>query len=208
VTRGCTVFTVGHSSHSLKRLIDLLARHRITAVADVRSKPYSRSNPQFNKEDAQRSLRAVGLAYVFMGHQLGGRPTDRQLYIDGKLNYDLLARTPEFLAGLDRVIKGARIERIALMCAEKDPLACHRGVLISRHLVDRAITVTHILGDGRLETHADSESRLLREVGIDHPDLFSSNAERIAEAYERRGQQIAFGDGHVDMETSNARATR
>lgn len=198
MTSNCTVFTIGHSTHSVAKLTELLMEHGVTAVADVRSKPYSRVNPHFNKDDLERSLRAFGLAYVFIGHQLGGRPADRRSYVDGKLQYDRLARTREFSVGLNRVIKGARNERIALMCAEKDPLKCHRAILISRHLAERAISVEHIMEDGRLERHADSESRLLIEVGIGQPELFRSRVERIAEAYQRRGQQIAYSDRGED----------
>ncbi len=201
-----TVFTIGHSTHAVATLIEVLRRHGVTILADVRSQPYSRSNPQFNKEEVQRRLKAVGLAYVFMGDQLGGRPADQGAYVDGKLQYDLLARTRDFLAGLDRVIKGARAGRIALMCAERDPLRCHRGILISRHLVDRAIAVTHILENGGLERHADSETRLLTEMGMGPPELFRSRVERIAEAYQRRGQQIAYSDGRVDIGTASSRA--
>jgi uncharacterized protein (DUF488 family) len=208
VTYPNAVYTIGHSTHSIETLTELLTRHEVIAVADVRSKPYSRSNPQFNRDEVRQSLRQARIAYVFMGHQLGGRPDDPRSYVDGKLQYDLLAGTRDFSLGLNRVIKGARTQRIALMCAEKDPLTCHRAILIARHLDDRGITVEHILEDGRLERHSDSVARLLAELHMEQPELFRTHMDQIAEAYRQRGQQIAYNGKPVGAETATQSTTR
>lgn len=194
------VYTIGHSTHSAERLISLLAGHQVTAVADVRSRPYSRMNPQFNRENLRTSLKAAGIAYVFLGHELGARPEDRGCYVDGKVQYDRLARTALFHEGLRRIAQGLNRHRIAMMCAEKDPLACHRSILVSRHLVDRGIPVQHILEDGALESHGDMISRLLVALALPEQDLFRPRDEVIAEAYMRRGEQIAY----TERDHSNA----
>jgi len=186
------VFTIGHSTHSAEKLLELLRLHEITAVADVRSQPYSRVNAQFNREVLQADLKAMKISYVFLGRELGARTHDRTCYVDGKVQYDLLARSSSFQEGLARVEKGTQGHRIALLCAEKDPLVCHRAILVCRHLVARGLEAVHILETGRLERHEDALARLLAEVGVQSRDLFRSREELIAEAYAQRGEQIAY----------------
>src|ERR1700742_2928764 len=121
------IFTVGHSNPPIERFIGLLQPHGITALADVRSTPYSRFNPQFNKEKLQSALAAAGIRYVFLGEELGARTKDPSCYDeDGKVSYTKLARTDLFRKGIERLLTGMQQHRIAIMCAERDPLECHR----------------------------------------------------------------------------------
>jgi uncharacterized protein (DUF488 family) len=189
-----TVFTVGHSTHAVERFVQLLTRHEITALADVRSQPYSRMNPQFNRETLKATLKDAGIAYVFLGKELGARSSDEGCYQNGKVQYERLARTTLFQDGLDRIEQGLSKYRIALMCAEKDPLTCHRSILVCRHLIERQLAVTHILEDCRLESHEMAMARLLRELRIESADLFKSQHDLLAEAYARRGEEIAYVD--------------
>lgn len=189
-----TVYTVGHSTHSVERFIQLLTRNEITAIADVRSQPYSRMNPQFNRDSLRATLKDVGIAYVFLGRELGARSSDESCYVNGKVQYDRLAATSMFCDGLDRVEQGLTKHRIALMCAEKDPLTCHRSILVCRHLIARNVGVSHILEDARLETHEAAMARLLQELRIEQVDLFRSHSDLIAEAYALRGNEIAYVD--------------
>ncbi|MEW6248034.1 MAG: DUF488 domain-containing protein [Nitrospirota bacterium] len=186
------LYTIGHSTHTAEKVIELLRQHGVTAVADVRSQPYSRMNPQFNREPFSSRLKDAGIAYVFLGRELGARSEDRSCYENGKVRYDLLARTPLFAAGLERILRGMKTQTIALMCAEKDPITCHRAILICRHLASREVEIAHILEDGRLESQDEAVLRLLRELGLSEPDLFRSRDEAVAEAYARRGEQIAY----------------
>lgn len=188
------LYTIGHSTHTAQRVIELLRLHSVTALADVRSHPHSRINPQFNRESFSEQLKACGIKYVFLGLELGARTEDSSCYREGKIQYDLLARTDVFQSGLERARQGMTTHRVALMCAEKDPLTCHRAILVCRHLVSRGVDVEHILEDGRLETHEHALSRLLSEHGLADTDLFKSRDELIEEAYSRRGQQIAYAD--------------
>ncbi len=179
--RNPSVFTVGHATHSLAEFLGLLGKHGVTAVADVRSAPYSRFNPHFNRETLARDLEAAGVRYFFLGGQLGGKPRDLACYEGGRVNYERVRETEAFRKGLDRVIRGAQEHRIALMCAEKDPLGCHRTRLVSFALARQGVEVAHILGNGDLEPHRETEDRLLEQAGL-AGSLLAPREERIAEA--------------------------
>lgn len=187
-----TVFSIGHSNHSLKYFIELLKQHEITALADVRSKPYSRINPQFNKDELRQALRQNDIAYVFLGEELGGR-SDNSLCCDhGKVLYDKVAETTLFQRGLERVIQGAKDFRITLMCSEKEPLECHRTILVARHLYERGLEIKHIHSDGSLETHEALMKRLLSLLGLEERDMFLSKNEVWKNAYYLQGLEISY----------------
>ena len=188
------IFTIGHSTHWLETFIALLKQHDITVVADVRSAPYSRFAPQFNKKSLEHRLKVNGIRYVFLGRELGARSEDRTCYENGRVEYQRLAKTDLFRDGIERIIRGANSYRIALMCAEKEPLECHRTLLVGRELVEHGLQVAHILADGRLESHDDSMERLLDAVGLPHKDLFRSREELISEAMIRQEERVAYVD--------------
>jgi uncharacterized protein (DUF488 family) len=188
------VLTIGHSTHSIDAFITLLRQHGVTALADVRSVPFSRFNPQFNKESLERSLKAHGIKYVFLGRELGARSDDRSCYENGRVQYARLARMASFQSGLDRVIRGAHEHRIVLMCAEKEPLECHRTLLVARALVEHGVAVDHILADGRLESHGGAMVRLLAVLGLPNEDLFRSRQELISQALALQEERIAYVD--------------
>jgi uncharacterized protein (DUF488 family) len=187
----CELFTIGHSTQSWEQFLELLTRHRIGAIGDVRSSPYSARFPQFNRELLHPALRNAGIRYVFLGQELGARRTERECYVDGVARYERIARTPAFGAGLDRVRLGASRFRLALMCAEGDPLACHRTILVCRQLRGE-MSIAHILGSGLLETQAQAEERLLSEEKVPSDDFFAPREQLIAQAYDRRGGKIAY----------------
>jgi uncharacterized protein (DUF488 family) len=198
------VCTVGHSDHSRERLVELLAMHAVTAVSDVRSQPYSRHQPQFNREPLCAALRACGVAYVFLGAELGARTLDESCYEDSVVRYNRLAATALFRSGLDRVERGAEQHRIALLCSEKDPLTCHRTILVARHLAERGLRIEHILADGGLESHDAAVARLIRETGLPERDMFRSREEIVVDAYRIRGEAIAYrrvDSARASMET-------
>ena len=200
--RAGLVVTIGHSTHSLEAFLALLQKHGVTAIADVRSAPFSRFNPQFNKDALERSLKAVGIKYVFLGRELGARSDDPSCYENGRVQYGRLARTELFRSGIERVIRGAQEQRIALMCAEKEPLECHRTLLVARALDEQGIAVAHILSDGRLETHRDAMERLLDVTGLPHEDLFRSREDLLAQALARQEVKVAYVDEKLAAETS------
>lgn len=186
------IFTIGHSTHSIEFFVDMLIKNSIQVVADVRSSPFSRFNPQFNREDLQTSLSQAGIRYVFLGKELGARSDDSSCYVGNKVQYDRLSKTALFQSGLNRVIEGASKFRVALMCAEKDPLDCHRTILVARELVKRGYLVTHILDNGTCEPHGESIKRLVKALGMTLDDMFRSEQEVYDDAYARQAGRIAY----------------
>lgn len=192
------VYTIGHSNHPFEVFLDLMRLHSIEVVADVRSTPFSRFNPQFSRGEIEPGLKAHAIRYVYLGRELGARPDDPSCYEGGRAVYARIARTSLFQAGVERVIRGANEFRLALMCAEKDPLECHRTLLVTRALVDRGLRVTHILADGSLEPHEAAMERLLDVTGVPHEDLFRTKEELIEAALERQEQRVGWVDAEGD----------
>lgn len=189
---GPTILTVGHSNHLPETFVRLLQLHGVTAVADVRSSPYSRAYPEFNRDSLSELLREGGIAYVFLGRELGARSKDPSCYKDGRVQYGRLASTDLFRKGLARVMSGATSHRIALLCAEREPLACHRAILVARELEKLGARIEHIHADGSLEPHHEALRRLLRLVGLPENDLFRSWEQQLDEAYSRQERRIAY----------------
>jgi len=151
-----TLYSIGHSNVAAERLIALLEQHSIRTLCDVRSAPYSRYNPQFNREALAETLRAAGIAYRFMGDTLGGKPTDSALRTeDGALpDYARIAASPDFQRGLNQLIDLGRRAPTAFMCGEADYHGCHRHRLIAPALIERGVLVWHIMPDGSRERGA------------------------------------------------------
>jgi uncharacterized protein (DUF488 family) len=196
------VYTIGHSNHEFSRLLELLRQHGVTAVADVRSAPYSKRYPQFSREPLEKALQEAGITYVYLGKELGARSDDNACYENGSVKYERLAKTKLFQAGLDRVERGMQSHTLALMCAEKEPLHCHRTILVSREVVKRGIEVQHILADGSLEAHEAAVSRLLEMLHMAEADLFRTHEEIVATAYETWGNKIAYARDEITQEVA------
>jgi uncharacterized protein (DUF488 family) len=186
----CDLLTIGHSNLSADRFMALLTRASVTAVADVRSIPFSRWCPWFSAKALAQRLAGEGIAYIALGDSLGGRRRDPKLYRNGVADYEAMATRPEFVAGLERVVDEIARHRVCLLCAEREPLDCHRCLLVGRALAERGLTLGHIRADGTVESHAATEERLLALAGHD-ADLFRDGAERLAHAYRRRAQAVA-----------------
>jgi len=149
-----TLYTVGHSNHSEEKFLELLRQHGIEVLADVRSQPASRYNPQFNDGPLRAAMQAAGIRYEFLGAELGGRPHDESMLdAEGHALYHRMADSPVFLRGITQLEQLTSDERVAIMCSEEDPAVCHRHLLVTRVLGARgSVDVRHIRGDGRLET--------------------------------------------------------
>ena len=191
---GRRIFTIGHSNHPLEIFVDLLKKHRIDVVVDVRSQPHSRYTPHFDAPELKSALPKEGIKYLFMGKEIGGRPEGREFYDqDGRVLYDRLAESPVFMDGISRLERRIAQDRVALMCGEEDPTGCHRRLLIGRVLVDRGIDVCHIRGDGRLQTGAElaeEEERKTRDPAqlplFDMPEEKAWRSTRSVSLRERR----------------------
>jgi uncharacterized protein (DUF488 family) len=187
------LFSIGHSNIPADRFAGMLAATGVNAIADVRSIPFSRRFPWFSAKNLAERLRAAGMHYEAFGQALGGRPDGARLYRDGVADYEAMAREPAFRAGLDRVQAIAGRHCVCLMCAEREPLDCHRCLLVARALAERGLTIGHILHDGTVEAHGATEQRLLALTGTGEDDLFvTGQGARLAAAYRRRAQAIAY----------------
>jgi len=150
------LFTVGHSNHPFEVFLELLKRHGIEVLVDVRSAPYSRYVFHFNREELQRAMQPTGIKYLFLGNELGGRPDGEEFYdAEGHVLYYRRAESPEFLSGIERLEKGIKQYRVAIMCSEENPTTCHRHLLVSRVLANRGVKVQHIRGDGRIQANGE-----------------------------------------------------
>lgn len=196
------LYTIGHSNHPIDVFTGLLAMHGIETVCDVRSHLYSGFNPQFNREPLARRLGERGIGYVHLGAELGPRTDDHACMVEGLVRYDLLAATERFRQGLDRLREIMVARRTVVMCAEKDPLFCHRAVLICRRLRAKNLPIRHIFEDGSIEEHPDAEQRLLRLLGIPPTDLFETEEEIIERAYDLQSERIAFLAGEEGVVSS------
>jgi uncharacterized protein (DUF488 family) len=143
------MWTVGHSNHGPEVFVDLVRRQRIDRLFDVRSHPYSRFAPHFNREELQATVEAQGIHYAFLGTALGGRPRrEDQLDAKGRALYDKMAQETEFREAIDRLLNEASEHRIALLCGCGRPNDCHRRLLVGKVLCDRGAELRHILPDG------------------------------------------------------------
>ncbi|MGI9082195.1 MAG: DUF488 domain-containing protein [Thermoleophilaceae bacterium] len=168
------IWTAGHSNHTFEKFTELLAEEAIGVVVDVRSYPYSRFASRFNREQLAAGLSAAGIRYLYLGKELGGRPTSNDHYdAEGRAIYGLMAKEPAFRAAIARVLRGAAEHRVALVCAEARPQECHRRLLVGKVLTDRGAVLRHILPAG----HVSAETAV--EVGAtgDQPSLFGEGEE-------------------------------
>ena len=155
-----TVYTLGHSRHSIDEFVALARQHGVRTIVDVRGQPWSRYNPQFNQDAFKDALSQSGLAYRWEGERLSGRPKDERFYgPDGKVNWQALSRWPALAEGLDDITALAETTPLALVCAEEDPLQCHRRGLLTAPLVERGVRVLHIRKTGGIDSEDDVAAR-------------------------------------------------
>lgn len=209
------LFTIGHSNHKIESFITLLKKHEVTAVADVRSHPYSKFLIHFNQAMLKDALASEGIRYVFLGRELGARPSNQECYLEGKALYERIAATNTFHEGIQRVLNGLKQYRLALMCAEKAPLTCHRAVLVCQHLRHFDLNINHILKNGDLESHSHLQERMLDKQGFTdfieskkkaiQLSLFSrqdnnltTREECLQTAYKLQGDEIAYVETRYD----------
>ncbi len=205
------LFTIGHSNYEIETFVSLLKEHEVNAVADVRSHPYSRFMPHFNRTSLQQTLAEENISYVFLGKELGARSDNLQCYVDGKALYEKIAATEQFQGGIQRILKGLLKHKVSLMCAEKDPITCHRAILVCQHIRHPDLNINHILKGGDLESHIQLEERMLSKYGLtefteirekqlqlslfEQPkSTLPTKEESLKKAYQLQGYEIAYVD--------------
>ncbi len=184
------IFTIGHSNHPLDTFLKLIGDAGVTAIADVRSVPHSRRFPHFGQKRLIEALKGVGVEYIFFGDSLGGRPTDASVWRNGRPDYTRMAQTPRVRGALADVRGRAAKTWLCLMCSEKEPLDCHRCLMVARTLAQDGADVRHLRADGSAEAHTDTEERLLTWAGKREGDLLSDVAQRLDAAYDMRADWL------------------
>lgn len=195
------LFTIGHSQYTPEYFMKLLEKHGVNYILDVRSTPYSRYAEQFNRESIHAFLEKNGVRYSYMGKYFGARPTELSLYSPaGYLDFEKVAQSERFNIGVENVILGLeRGNKIALMCTEKDPIDCHRAIMVARAFDIKGIEVNHILPDGNIQTQKELDNRLLdmyffdrEQLSIFNYDNVVSDAEYVIQAYRKRNEEIGY----------------
>ena len=174
-----SIFSIGHSSHKLETFIGLLREYGIQVLVDTRSYPYSKYAPHFDSSVLKETISNAGMKYLYLGRELGGRPDQLEYYdASGRVLYGKVAQTENFLEGIRRLESGLKAFKVAIMCSEENPSACHRRLLVGRVLSMRGVLLYHIRGNGTLQTEAELAAQEKNEVGIDSQFvLFSEQKE-------------------------------
>jgi uncharacterized protein (DUF488 family) len=197
------LFTIGYSKHSLESFLATIQKYKINAIVDVRSIPFSKFKPEFNKDTLNNYLKSNNIEYVFLGNECGARFDDPSCYRNGKTDYKLIANHKKFQDGLHRIQEGSKKYKIAIMCAEKDPINCHRMILICRNLKDTGIKIFHVLDTDEIESQFQSEKRLLKLFKFDQQELFRTEEEQLDQAYDNQSEKIAHKEEQNDNNLNN-----
>ncbi len=192
------IYTIGYGNRPMKKFIELLKQYNISYLIDIRSRPYSRFNPDFSKEALEKHLRQFGIRYVFMGDTLGGRPDDGSCYEDGRVDYAKIHEKPFFQQGITRIQTAWEKQLyVALMCSEAKPHECHRGKLVGNTLLEHNIAVAHIDERGKIKEQPEI-NRLLTDGQSEQQPLFGEQPswlmnEKLSfsrKKYTPQGEQI------------------
>lgn len=197
-----SIYTIGHSTHPTERFLQLLLKHNINCIVDVRSTPYSKYASQYNRDQIKQFLRRKNIRYIFLGEELGARRKNANLYNKGYLDFEgVISSDQLFKSGIDRLKVGITSGfKIALMCTEKDPIDCHRSILISKALEEQGLHVEHIKESGTTETQRQLETRLVdnyfpgrqQQTILDLIDGEESAEELLAKAYKMKNEEIGY----------------
>jgi len=191
------LFTLGHSNREMSDLLGTLLRHEIKVLCDIRSRPGSFRYPQFNRQPLEARLTSAKIRYEFFGEQLGGRPLDPRYYLpNGLVDYASRRKAPDFLEAIERAITRSKEVPTAILCAEEDPLHCHRFLLVCPALVQKGVQPVHLRRGGVIEPQRDAEDRLLQLHGfadVTSDSLFAQGREAALEdALRLQAEQYAF----------------
>lgn len=179
------IYTIGYGARSVEQLLAVLKAQQIAFVIDVRSAPYSRYKPEFNKEALQREIQTHQIRYTYMGDTLGGRPNDPDCYTDDKVDYDKVRQKEFYQQGIRRVQQAFTQQlRVVLLCSEGKPEICHRSKLIGETLTELGIPVLHIDENDRLLDQAAVIARLT----AGQLSLFGSHGFTSRKRYESEGE--------------------
>lgn len=193
------VFTVGHSNHTIDYFYELLKFYGINCLIDVRSIPASKFSPQFNQNYLSIFLKKRGIIYMHFKDEFGARQEDTDVLNEsGQVNFELFRKTAEFQRGIQRIKLGlSKGYKIALMCAEANPLECHRFSMIAHYLNETGFDIQHIMKNKDLKAHKELEEELLKKYAkkLPEPSLFEPNISqetKLKVAYQLHNKQIGW----------------
>lgn len=167
------IYSIGHGTKKIEAFLNELSSFKISYLVDVRTSPYSKYNPQFNREMLKNDLEYAGITYVYLGGNLGGLPSDRSCYVDGKVDYDLIKEKDFFKEGLKRlIIANEKNLNVAIMCSESKPEECHRSKLIGQELLKQNISLVHIISPEKTKEQTTVMNELTKGKGV--LDLFGN----------------------------------
>lgn len=205
-----TLYTIGHSQHKLEQFLIMLQKYKINYVVDVRSVPYSKFAADYNKENIKAFLGRYDIQYIYQGGNFGARPVDLDLYNEeGYLDFQRVAATTRFQKAMEQILKGIQADnKIALMCTEKNPIDCHRCILVAKAFVECQVNVDHILPNTLLTNHCDIEKALLemyfpeRKQGQFFTNVTDEidDEQYLANAYQLRNKEIGY---YINMKEQN-----
>lgn len=205
-----TIYTIGHSTHSIETFLALLRAHGVTCIIDVRSQPYSGMAPHFNKSTIQTTLKREGVLYAHFKEEFGARHTDPTLLdTEGRVDFDKVRETAAFKRGIERLQNAIELGyRVALMCSEANPFDCHRFVMVSYQLAKEGMEVRHILGDGQVLPNEELEIKLLEKYAKKLPQstLFETVTDEMRRdaAYRLRNKAVGFVPARGASEETDA----
>lgn len=191
-------YTIGHSTNSIEKFLLLLKENKINCIVDVRSSPFSKIAPQYNKDNIKKTLKINNIFYLFLGNELGARYNDINLFENGVVSFKKVSITQNFQSGIKRIVEGIKKEfKIALMCSERDPINCHRFGLISHELFKIGINVFHIFDNGIILSNEELEKKLIEIYISDFNQLSlleeqSNNENVIEKIYEKHNKKIGY----------------
>lgn len=187
--------TIGHGKTELQLFIRTLLRYKVNCIVDVRSSPYSKYSPQYNKDIFEAELAKHKISYKWLGDSLGGRPKDLSTYDEnGVVDYEKLVKSELFSKGLLQLEELSVPNNVAIMCSEHDPMKCHRFLAISRELARREYRVVHIKDFNSFVKQAQLEDELVKiHFGYDvQLDLFSSTDDTLNQSYSKQNKLCGY----------------
>ncbi|MCI5739678.1 MAG: DUF488 domain-containing protein [Ruminococcus sp.] len=194
-----TVYTIGYSGFSIDDFVATLKSRNVSLVVDVRSSPFSKYFPEYNKDALEICLKTQGIYYRNYANEFGARQSDQKYYCKaGYLDFEVFSKSAPFLQGIKKLCNSMEQNyTFALMCAEKDPICCHRAILVARAFFERGYNVVHLLTNGNTITQKEINTRLIEKYypNRDQMTFFDTPQDDdmlLKAAYRKQNAEIGY----------------
>ncbi len=191
------LYTIGYSGFDIDNFLLALKKYSIGALVDVRTSPHSAYYTIYDRENIKNILNRENIFYLFLGKELGARPEDGALYTRHIADFKKISNSESFIEACKRIRQGIEMFPICMMCAEKDPINCHRTVLVANAFRNRypEVSIFHIHSDLKIERQDRIDRRIMALYNLEQEHLFKDYETRKIEAYSLREKDIAFNEG-------------